>query len=388
MGLGRTVALAVVWTAVVTGAFGCARMRGMREAAAPEPQCAPGQFLDAKGAPVGPAQVGALAANRAYVLIGEGHPLACDHLAQARVIERMAEAGALPAIGLEMASFDNQPVLDLFNKGYLSVDELESALKWRETVGYPFEAYRPIFETAKRLNLPLFALSAPRKIVVKAAKTGLAGLSFQERLGLPGRIIDCPPEQEAALREVFDEHHFPAKDQGGAWKHFLAVQAIWDTTMAHRALEVRVLTRRPVVILVGSGHVEYGWGIAGRLAKLDPDGSRLLIMPWRLPDPPDSIQADLFFFCPLPPARAPLGMTLTAQSTVVTVSSVTDGSPAAKAGLIVGDQIVFAQDAPVTKLFDLHQAAMKAMEQGGALRLHIRRNGQTQTINIPLSPDK
>ena len=387
MGLGRKASLAVVWTAVVVVAFGCARHRGMREAAAPEAARAPGQFLDAKGAPVDPADVGARAANRAYVLIGEGHPLACDHLAQTRVIESMAEAGSPPAVGLEMVSFDKQPALDLFNKGHLSVDDLESALKWRETVGYPFEVYRPIFETAKRLNLPLFALNAPRKIVVKAAKNGLAGLSFQERLGLPGRIIDCPPEQEAALREVFDEHHFPAKDQAGAWKHFLAVQAIWDTTMAHRALEVRVLTRRPVVILAGSGHVEY-WGIAGRLAKLDPDGSRLLIMPWRLPDSPDPAQADLFFFCPLPPARAPLGMTFTAENAIITIASVTNGSPAAKAGLLVGDQIVSAQDAPVTKLSDLHQAAMKAMEQGGGLRLQIRRDGQLQTIDIPLSPDK
>jgi len=293
--------------AVLAGAFGCARQkyadqaRGMEQTAeAPAPLI--GQFLDAKGAVLTPARAGERAAGYAYVLIGEGHPLPCDHLAQAELVEAMAGAGAPPAIGLEMVSYDKQPVLDLFNKGVFTVEELESALKWRETVGSPFQAYRPVFEAAKRLNLPLFALNAPYEIVAKAARTGLKDLSFQERLGLPGRIIDCSKEQEASLREAFAAHHFPPKDETLAWKHFLATQAIWDTTMAHYALEVRVLARRPVVILAGAGHVEHGWGIAARLAELDPQGPRLLVMPRRgMEDAPDPATADIFFLCPLPP---------------------------------------------------------------------------------------
>jgi len=296
VGLERKLALAVLWAVAVLGVFGCASQTA-RESA-PEAR-APGQFLDAKAAPASPTDVGAQAANSAYILIGEGHPLACDHLAQVEVIERMAEAGAPPAIGLAMVSFDHQPMLDLFNRGLLNVDDMESALKWRETTGSAFEAYRPIFETARRLKLPLFALDAPHAAADKAAKTGLKGLSFKERLGLPGRIIPCPKEQEASLREAF-AHHFPAKDEAD-WRHFLAIQAIRDTTMAHRALETRVTLRRPVVILAGTGHVEHGWGIASRLAELDPDSPRLLVMPWRSPDAaPDKAAADLFFFCPLP----------------------------------------------------------------------------------------
>uniref|UniRef100_A0A7C4AFY5 PDZ domain-containing protein n=1 Tax=Fundidesulfovibrio putealis TaxID=270496 RepID=A0A7C4AFY5_9BACT len=384
-GQGRMMILAALWAALLFMP-GCKRYSDIAEAPpAPAVQTlATGGFLDASGEPLDDAALAGMLSLAGYVLVGESHPSACDHEAQARVIELMASAGAAPAVGLEMVSVDRQPSLELFNKGILGVDQLEAELDWGRTWGYPFEVYRPIFEAARRHNLPLFALNAPRDIARKVGKTGLKGLTIQERLGLPSKIIPVSKEQEKALRQVFDAHPFGSvKDQEAAWKRFVTVQALWDTTMARRAVEARVETRRPVVIIAGSGHVERGWGIGLRLASFDPAAGRLLIMPWRGGDKPDPADAQVFFHCP-EVKRPRLGLTLETVEQGIRVVAVADGSRAEAAGIRPGDVLVRAQGSEVRELKDLHAATLKAQGEDGLLRLDILRGGEPATITITL----
>ncbi len=382
----RTFVLAALWAALLVMPMGCKRYTDMTESPAPaaaQPR-APGQFLDGDGRAVDESSLGDAAAKAAYVLIGEGHPIACDHLAQARILALMAEAGAPPVVGLEMVSLDMQPVLDLFNKGLIGVDDLEDGLKWSTSWGYPFEIYRPVFETARKYDLPLFALNVPRDVARKAGKSGLTGLTMEERLGLPAKIIPVPVEQERYLREVFESH--PAgqpKDARAAWKSFLTVQALWDTTMARRAVEARVAMRRPVAVIAGAGHVEHGWGIAMRLGVFDPQGQRLLIMPWRGGEAPDKAEADLFFHCP-EVKRPRLGISLEVTDETIVVKAVEAGSRAETAGFLPGDVLVSAGGTPLRKLSDLHDATLRALD-AGSIVFSVRRGGETLdiTVNLP-----
>ncbi|MFP5222015.1 MAG: ChaN family lipoprotein [Acidobacteriota bacterium] len=390
--------MAALWAAIVIALPGCKRYSDVSAPNDPESarlsqsaqpgqaSPAPGQFLDSARQPVESAWVGAQAAKAAYVLIGEAHTSACDHETQARVLALMAEAGTPPAVGLEMVSLDAQPILDLFNKGIIGLEELEERLVWGQTWGFPFEIYRPIFETARRLELPLYALNVPRDVARKVGRSGFKGLSMEERLGLPSKIIPVPKEQEESLRAVFDSHPFgKPKDRKAAWESFITVQALWDTAMARRAVEARVATRRPVAIIAGGGHVERGWGIASRLAVFDPAGQRLLLMPWRGGQDPDPLEADLFFYCP-EVKRPRLGLTLETKNSAIAVVAVESGSRADAAGLKAGDVLVKAQGAEVKSLPDLHSATMRALKEGGTLRLDILRDGRPETLQVPL-PD-
>lgn len=387
---GRFLLLTALWAALMLTLPGCKHHAPQSDPAPPAvPLPEPGSFLDTSGAPLDPAFVAAQAAKAAYVLVGEGHPSACDHQVQARVIELMAEAGVFPAVGLEMVSLDRQKALDRFNKGLTSVDRLAQELDWDKSWGYPFEVYRPVFEVARKLKLPLFALNAPRDIARAVGRTGLSSLGIKQRLGLPSAVIMPSSEQEAELRKIFDIHPFPSEqDREAEWKSFLTVQGLWDTTMARRALEARVETRRPVVILAGGAHVERGWGIAMRLERFDPAGQRLLVMPWRGQGRPDPRDADVFFYCP--EVRRPrLGLALKIEDSRVTVTAVVAGSRAESAGIKAGDVLVKAQGQPVGSLSDLHSATVKAMKEEGGLALEILREGSPLTITIALpKPDQ
>jgi uncharacterized iron-regulated protein len=263
----------------------------------------PGDFLAPGRGRLPPPEVAAALGQARYVLVGESHGNACDHRAQARVLAVLAGAGRPPVVGLEQVDVTRQPVLGRFARGELDLEELPAALSWRERWGVPFDRYRPIFEIARGDRLPVVALNLPSELVREFGEKGAVGLSPERRALLPGEIVPPPPEQEARLREAFRAHHHSGSGPNGEepLARFARVQALWDTAMAARAVEAAGQFGAPVAILTGTGHVERGWGIERRLARLDPGAEVVSILPWRGNGAPDPAEADLFFYCPPDP---------------------------------------------------------------------------------------
>jgi uncharacterized iron-regulated protein len=431
------------------------------------PPVAPESLVDAAGAPLPPAVFAADVAGADYLLLGEEHPNPCDHQAQAAVIRRLAMAGVLPAIGLEMVPADYQGVLDAFNAGTITLAELPAKLDWKTTWGFDFELYAPIFEAAREYKLPVYALNAPKGLARKVGRQGLDALTPAERASLPGAILPPAPAQVEELRELFAQHGAmrkaapqetakpesppkaaaapqaqtapgdiaapqavrdavpqakaapgdaaapptaknvatprakakasakpaapnaaPARDP---FENFVTVQSLWDTQMAARALYARAVAGRPVAVIAGAGHVANGWGIARRLAVLDPSAKVVLVMPWRGGEAPDAEAAPYFFACPAA-QKSRLGMTLTQDqpapgkpAALPLVTAVAPGSPAAKAGLLPGDAVVAAGGHPADNLSVLHKAAIEAVKDGKALSLTVSRAGETLAIDIPIA---
>ncbi len=347
-----------------------------------------------------------------YILIGETHDVFGDHLAQALILERMVQAGLAPVIGLEMIPATMQPVLDKFNRGGLTVDELPAALDWPRTWGFVFDLYRPVFETAYRYKLPLYGLNLPYSLVREARLKGMDGIANAEaKKLLPKRVILPLEVQKAELEKFYKAHERffnmeektkvkrgkKASEQVKAGRFILA-QSLWDSAMAEHAVDTRRLTSRPVVILTGIGHVEYDWGIGHRLSALDMTSSRLLILPWRYdpakredtaqvtdPEIPPASMADLYYYSPLV-RQSRLGIELSDLSDHpgLYVESVTPGSPAEQAGLKAEDVIVKAGGKEVTRTSDLHAAAIEAWRQGQNLPLTVERAGENKELSLAL----
>lgn len=386
---GRFAPLALLAALVLVA--GCAhKPSAVTEPALLAAPAAPGAdaFYDPSGQVLSGADLAEKLRAARYVLVGEMHPSPCDHLAQARVLEAMADAGQAPAVGLEMVGLDRQPVLDLFNAGEIGLDELARDLDWSQRWGFDFGLYRPIFETAKRLGLPLYALNAPEGVALKAGKAGLSGLSADERRGLPKKILPPPDEQLDFLREVFAAHgKQTTSGSRNLWKEFQRVQSVWDTTMAYRAVLAAKSSGRPVVILAGGGHVDMGWGVATRLAALDPKGGRLLVSAWRSGPKPHPGQADVYFSCPAS-HRGRLGLRLEPVDGGLAVRAVEPDSLAQKAGFAPGDVLTAASGKRLASVRDLRLAAAKALSDGAPLRLDFMRANLTGSVSIDMEPVK
>ncbi len=383
---------------------GCA----VKPASGPRPHwTAPtaGSFLTAAGQPLSEAEVARQATDKDFILVGEGHTNPCDHAAQARIIESLTRTGQMVAIGLEMLPVTAQPVLDRFNARRITAADLGREVGWEKTWGYPYDLYRPIFELAETLDLPVVALNIPRAVLTAYRDGGEGALTPEERALAPSRVIEPSPEQKKALREQVGLHQTmreaghaknattaPRPAMPGMTDRFFLVQALWDSMMAEQARTWRATLKRPLVILAGAGHVEHGWGIEYRLRVLEPTARVLAVMPVR--DEKDfMVQADpaqraqpgetLFFACAAQ-HKSRLGMNIVFEAETMRVDSVEPGSAAEGAGLKTGDILVAAGDTNLTEATDLHFAAMAASRQKKPLTLTIRRGSQTLTVTLPL----
>lgn len=365
---------------------------------APGKDILPGRFLDTNGTVMDAEAVGGLAAEADYVLIGEGHTVPCDHLVQASLLRAMAKAGHKPVVGLEMVATDHRDGLHGFNIGRYGPDVLDRALDWENTWGHPYSLYRPIFDAAHELGLKLEALNVPRSVIRAVSEGGIESLTPEQSGQLPVAVIEASAAQRTYLEEEFQRHQNmrahgaenATRDDGEATKasdafeRFLLVQALWDTKMAEEAVHARRRHGGPVAVLAGAGHVEYGWGIGLRLARLDPTAKVMTVMPWR-GDPVDRSRATVFFYCPMSHTSR-LGFTLEMSPDAgALVTAVDPGSRAEAAGLATGDVIAEAQGEPVKEMLDLHMAAIKARKAGEDLVFTVLRDGGQVEVRIPLA---
>lgn len=399
-GGGVSRALALTLAAALTLAGGCAGRSATPAAPVAAPPVSPETLLASPGTPMSPRDFATGPARADYLLVGEEHPNPCDHLAQAGVLRRLVAAGVRPVVGLEMVPADRQETLDAFNAGRLAVEDLPRALDWPRTWGFDFALYAPIFEAAREHGLPVFALNAPGGLARKVGREGLDALPPAERAALPGAILPPDAAQVEELRELFGHHAAMLKKNPKTrtgrdpFADFLTVQALWDTQMASRARYARALYNRPVVVIAGAAHTERRFGIARRLAVLDPGARVRTIMPWRGGEAPARSVADDFFACPAV-HKSRLGMTLSQESpapghpaTPLLVTAVTPGSPAAAAGLLPGDAVTAAGGHEATTLAVLHTAAVEAAKADKPLELTVSRAGEILAIAIPLGPPK
>lgn len=341
-----------------------------------------GEFISSAGDRLSLAEVVRNADSADYVLIGEGHTSRCDHEVQFKLIQGLTNKHHKISIGFEMVSSDKQDVLNRFNLGQLSLDELPEKLDWKNEWRYDFNFFRPIFELAKKRELTVAALNFPFRLMKEVHEKGLEGLSEADRALLPKNVIMPPIQQEESLKEVLAMHPHSGLPDSKQAQRFLLIQSLWDTTMAERAINLRHSTGTPVVVLAGAGHVEHGWGIAHRLKELDPEAKIFMFMPWRGEEFYPTA-ADSFFYCP-PSYESRLGMTVEMRNGEAVIVAVKRDQKAFKVGLRPGDVLAEAQGIPVHSLSAMHMAGIKAHKENKPLVFKIERRGNTFNIDLGL----
>ncbi len=344
-----------------------------------EPQ--PGAFFSSQGDPVDETEIIASLESKEFILIGESHDNACDHRVQALILEILSSAGHEVVLGLEMVDVERQGVLDKFNSGSVTVDELPDRLNWDENWGFDFELYRPIFETANRYSIPVAALNLPSRVTRIISRHGLDHLDSEDRAFLPKTLIDPPEEQMQMLGDQFELHSELIQAEQAKFKRFVAAQSAWDTKMAYEAIRHHELTQRPVVILAGTAHVDLGQGIEYRIRALRPESRIASLVPVRSTEDISS-ENTFSYYCPATTGRMRLGIVAVEHEARVMITGVVQGSLAMESGLEKGDIIVRAAGEDVSSLADLHRAGVQALNENSKLILEVLRDGRPEVFDI------
>jgi len=213
------------------------------------------------------------------VYLGERHDSAADHAAQLEIITAIHAENPDIAIGLEMFQRPFQPVIDRYLAGELSETALVEQTQYFERWGFPWEFYAPFLRFAQENDVPIIALNAPSEITRQIAREGLDSLAGDDFRYIPAiaEIDTSNADYRAFVTEAFGAH---GSHGNFDFDNFFAAQVTWDETMAMSIAEFKGANPdTQVIVLAGSGHVIYGYGIPDRVARrLEADLTQEIVL--------------------------------------------------------------------------------------------------------------
>lgn len=219
------------------------------------------------------------------VFIGESHDNLRAHEVQLQVIRDLQRRfPGQVALGMEMFRQPQQDALDRWTRGELDEAAFLEAVDWQKTWRIDFGYYRAILEFARDQRLDVIALNPPRELQDQVRRLGLDALPDDLRRQLPA--MDGPDPHQLALLKAYYGGHLPT---AGAFDAFSRIQLLWEESMAERIAGYLASGRgagKVMVVLAGSGHVEYGFGVPKKVLRRMPL-PYVIVAPSEIETPPE-----------------------------------------------------------------------------------------------------
>ncbi|MBS3918710.1 MAG: ChaN family lipoprotein [Deltaproteobacteria bacterium] len=327
------------------------------------------------------------------VFIGESHDQIEHHQIQVRILKDLLARGREVAVGMEMFERSQQPVLDRWSRGLLTEEEFLKEVQWEKTWSMDYQLYRPILDEAKSHHLKVVGLNVERDLVRKVAQNGIEKLSPEDNAKLP-EIGPVDKEHLAYIKTIYKDH------QGGSaekFKHFYQAQILWDEGMAEtlsQFLNSSEGAGKTVVVIAGSGHIVFDFGIPKRFYRRTPLPYQTLVLKTWEKNLDEGLSISgvskplanyLWITQPTPSEkkRPRIGIVLKEMEEPkgVWIERVIPQSPAEKAGLLPGDQILSVNEKEIITLKDLHHA-VAGKDPGKEIAMTILRKGSKKEMTV------
>jgi uncharacterized iron-regulated protein len=203
--------------------------------------------------------------NKKVIYIGEQHDKFAHHDIQLKVIKGLHAKNKKLAVGMEMFQRPFQGALDDYIAGKISEKEFLKKSEYFKRWAFDYNLYKPILDFAKEGKIPVVALNIRREITAKVSKSGIDSLTGEEKKEIPEQMDFSDNEYRDRLMKVF-KMHLNTKDRN--FDFFYQSQLLWDETMSMSIDEF--FKKNPdyqIVVLAGSGHIQYGSGIPKRTLR-------------------------------------------------------------------------------------------------------------------------
>jgi uncharacterized iron-regulated protein len=209
------------------------------------------------------------------VYVGEVHTIDRHHELQAEILRVLSRRGLKLALGMEMFSANQQKILDGWQRGQSSVASLINDLgkgHWTNLLDY-----ESILLDARNLKVPILGINADDNLVKKVAREGISALTEAERRQVPRGFDRINPVNDRLLRLKLRVHR---AFEGKSLDRIVLAQALRDATMAHAIvhfLNSPEGTERTMMVIAGSGHLNYGLGIPDRVQRRAKLSNRIIL---------------------------------------------------------------------------------------------------------------
>lgn len=208
-------------------------------------------------------------ALRAQVIyVGETHDNPASHRIQEDILRALATSNPDKiALGMEMFTPSQQPVLDQWSAGELSEKEFLRQVDWYSTWKIDFALYRDLLLFCRDQGIKILALNAEAATRQLLSRTAIEELTLEDQARLPEMDFD-DPHYRAMISAFMSGHPLGH----GTTRGFERVQTLWDETMAANLADYLSTwdSTHQVMVVAGSNHIQYGFGIPRRLFRRLP----------------------------------------------------------------------------------------------------------------------
>jgi uncharacterized iron-regulated protein len=202
------------------------------------------------------------------ICVGETHDSDLCHRVQLQILKALYARDGRLGVGMEMFQRPYQKEIDRYFHGETGEEDFLKASEYHQRWGFDWSLYRPIIEFCRRNNLPLAALNAPKELTKRVSKVGYAALTDEEKKQLGEVNFQIKDHRDYWYERLPTMHGLknPTPEQK---EHGYEVMTVWDDYMAASAAQFQHDRNvRRMVVLAGSGHIERGFGIPMRAARL------------------------------------------------------------------------------------------------------------------------
>ena len=210
------------------------------------------------------------------VLLGERHDRMEHHRWQLSTVAQLRAHRNDLVIALEMLPRQVQPALDAWLDGELDEDAFLAASDWYTHWGFHPDLYLPILHFARLHGIPLLAVNLDRPLVQRIGANGWDAVPADERYHV-GPAAEPAGGYRERLEASFEQH--AQRGMGGSGEAFVRAQLARDRAMAEGVVSgLDAGDESPlVVLLAGSGHMEYGHGVPEQLRDLGVEDAAVLL---------------------------------------------------------------------------------------------------------------
>jgi uncharacterized iron-regulated protein len=383
----RPALLIAVLSLAVAGALSVAQSQPPRAA---DGDCVPvAAWVAPGGKRLDSAEVLGRAAKASVVLLGETHDSAEHHRWQLQTIAALHAARPKMVLGFEAFPRRVQPALDRWVAGELSEPEFLAQSDWRNVWRMDPQLYLPLFHFARMNRIPMVALNVESSLTREITQKGYDAVLLDKREGV-GR--PAPPTDAYLdwLLPVWAEHERPAgkpakPDRNDPeFRRFVESQQTWDRAMAEALAAAAQRPGAPLVVgVMGTGHINHGYGVPHQLKALGL-ADFVALLPWDRRAPCKNLVAglaDAVFGVATPAApgageRPRLGVYLEAAPDGVRIRQVEKGSIAEATGIREGDIVIEMAAVPAKQVSDLVEVVQR-QAPGTWLPLKVKRGAET-----------
>lgn len=329
------------------------------------------------------------------IFVGEAHDQIEHHHIELRILQGLVAKGKEVVVGMEMFQRSQQPVLDRWSQGDLTEKEFRKEINWDTTWGIDYQLYKGILDETKNHRLKVLGLNVERELVRKVAENGIKGLSSVDTSKLPEMDLS-DKEHRAYIRRIYSRHRGGmAKD----FERFFESQCLWDEGMAETLSEFLRSSEsqgKTILVLAGNGHIVFSLGIPKRFYRRTPFPFKTIVLKeWIIEADQDfgssvtsSLLADFLWMTrsnPPEQERPRIGIFLMEKedSQGLWIERVIPGSPADKAGLLPGDQLIAVEGKEISEVTEIHDT-LSRKGWGKDISLTIIHEGVKKEITVRL----